>query len=249
MTIPHNKTSPEKAAQVIAAYASGLSIGEAAIKVGLCRTTASRIIRASGTTLRPRADQIRATMSRLLGSAEDCFLGRVTVNAMTGCWEWRGSRVSKARFFLREEGRYVVPTHFAIERFDSRRRIVPRNAYVLPKCGNQRCVLPAHLVIFTARRTAAKKIAAARAERGWVHPNTVRLAGENAPAAKLTWAQARAIRISDLPAAQLARKYGVSVSMIHRIKRGAAWKERWVMALLSRAVASKPQRHAAQESV
>jgi len=42
----------------------------------------------------------------------------------------------------------------------------------------------------------------------------------------LTWPEARAIRASSEPAVKLARRYGVSDTLVRRIRRGELWVER-----------------------
>jgi len=103
---------------------------------------------------------------------------------------------------------------------------VPAGLYVCHHCDNPPCVNPAHLFIGTASDNARDMAAKGRAR------NDPRRGTRHA-LAKLTEADVREIRRRYAPSYSrktgpntgpaLAREYGVSRSLIHRIVRGESW--------------------------
>lgn len=87
---------------------------------------------------------------------------------------------------------------------------------VLPKCGNELCVDPAHMRRINRQALRSGPVQA-----------THRLAitqGSRA-ASKLNMDAARAIRASDEPAKTLAERYGVTAANINLVRRNVTWRE------------------------
>jgi len=88
---------------------------------------------------------------------------------------------------------------------------------VLHRCDNPPCCNPAHLFLGTRTDNSADKVAKGRA-RG--NPTC----GEAHPQAKLSPADVLAIRDSSEPQREVARRFGVSHSLISAIRRGTLWR-------------------------
>lgn len=90
------------------------------------------------------------------------------------------------------------------------------------KCGERKCINPAHLFESTTQQVAkraAKRGAFSSATRG------AKIAKAKRAKGKLTIEIAREIRMSDESGPVLALRYGVDKSLINGIKAGRAWKE------------------------
>lgn len=125
----------------------------------------------------------------------------------TGCFIWTG-KVDRAGYGRKESGpkhkrvstaitRVVYALHFGP---------VPREMEVCHKCDFPPCVNPAHLFLGTPKDNAADKVAKGRQPR------------------KLTPEAVAAIRLDDRPHTTVAREYGVSETLISRIRRNEAWR-------------------------
>lgn len=138
------------------------------------------------------------------------------------CWEYTGSgkgngygQTSRGSAHRRSYELFVGP--------------IPPGMDVCHKCDNRPCFNPKHLFVGTRQENIDDCKRKGRIARG------ERLAalrrGEDGPAAKLTWADVRAIRDSGEPSKQLAARYGVTNDNINRIRRNETWKEPQCQAL------------------
>ncbi len=84
---------------------------------------------------------------------------------------------------------------------------------VLHTCDNRRCVRPAHLFLGTNRENVDDMVAKGRQAKG-----------EALGTAKLTDAQARAIRDDGRSQRVIGREYGVSHTVVGQIKSGSIWR-------------------------
>jgi len=92
------------------------------------------------------------------------------------------------------------------------------------KCGDRRCVNPAHMYPSTLK--ALVRSAAARgAYSGLAHAAAIAAARRKSKVAKLTVDKAREIRESTEPGHVLAERYGVCKSVVNGIRAGRRWKD------------------------
>ena len=87
------------------------------------------------------------------------------------------------------------------------------DAFVCHKCDTPACVNPGHLFLGTPKENSQDASKKRRLTMG-----------EDHHAAALTAEQAREIYLSTDPQTSLARKYGVSMCAIEKIKRNVSWK-------------------------
>lgn len=97
--------------------------------------------------------------------------------------------------------------------------------YLAPKCGNPGCIDPAHIV----QRTEATHARQMAKQANTTH-RAKRMAGlirwRQANPNKLDMDKARAIRADERPSRVVAEDYGVSKSLVCRIKAGTYWQDR-----------------------
>ncbi len=91
---------------------------------------------------------------------------------------------------------------------------IPQGLHVLHKCDTRCCVNPEHLFLGTPQDNMTDKVMKGR-----------ELSGERNPAAKLKWDQIVAIRNDDRILREIAADHGVTLQMIHLIKKVKNWKK------------------------
>jgi hypothetical protein len=161
------------------------------------------------------------------------------VNKTADCWLWMGP--TNGRY-----GRIGRRTYAHRASFEIANGPIPPGLFVLHRCDTPLCVRPDHLFLGTAKENSEDAVAKRRQATGdrhgtrtkpesratgirhgtWLHPETVNR-GEDRPAAKLTEEQVRQIRmLSDLgeTRALLARRYGVTTTVIRRIANREGWR-------------------------
>jgi hypothetical protein len=130
----------------------------------------------------------------------------------SGCHEWqRCRREGYGRFWV---GGKLLSAHVYAWEIASGQP-VPSDKQVNHKCHNRSCVNPAHLYLGTQRENMADMKAAGRE----FHPR-----GEDHPGTKLSTMQALSILESSDTTAALARKFGVSESLVRGIRKGTIRK-------------------------
>lgn len=90
---------------------------------------------------------------------------------------------------------------------------LPSSVFVRHKCDNPSCINPEHLEAGSHEDNMKDMIIRGRSGKGIKNPR-----------AKLTEEMVREILVSDENQCALGRKYGVTNSMIHLIKKRKAWK-------------------------
>lgn len=92
---------------------------------------------------------------------------------------------------------------------------IPNGMHVLHTCDVRHCINPAHLWLGTNADNIADKVRKGRASAA---------TGTKNGNAKLTEADARAIRTDARPLREIAAEYGVSETIVSGIRRGTKWR-------------------------
>lgn len=164
-----------------------------------------------------------------------------------GCWLWTGTRSSYGYGVIgcvKERGGRTLRTHRVS--WELHFGPIPDGLYVCHRCDNPPCANPAHLFLGTNSDNSNDKVVKGRTPKGdkngaYTHPESrpfgdrngsrrhpeARPRGSAYRSAKLTEATARAILDSfasgDTKAA-LARRYGVSETLIYNVVTGRNWR-------------------------
>lgn len=139
---------------------------------------------------------------------------------MPGCWLWSGSVTASGTPRVRHDGKMVSARNLVF--LLARGRQVADGHVVRMTCGHACCLYSGHML--------EQSRAAMAAENALKAPPLLRSARRAAVVrartlTKLTMEDAREIRLSDEPAADLAARKGVNVAMVRRIRRGTSWIE------------------------
>lgn len=129
-----------------------------------------------------------------------------------GCWEWQGRRTKPGygRFWPQGlKGPAVQAHRIAWELVNGP---IPAGLYVCHSCDNPPCVRPDHLWLGTNRENQLDAVAKGRGN-----------AGERNNKARISTADAEAIRASTEATGALAIRYGISPGHVWRIRRGERW--------------------------
>lgn len=138
------------------------------------------------------------------------FEGRVSADLETGCLEWTGPVNTGGYGYLEYDGRQVLAHRLSVTLL---RGINPGKRHVLHRCDNPRCVNPDHLFLGDARTNFEDAVRKGR------HPGRVPDWGVKKPRVrKLTHADVRLIRQSDISARELRLLFGVVSSTIYDIR-------------------------------
>lgn len=149
-----------------------------------------------------------------------------------GCWEWRGTRMLTGYGQIRSGGKDTRWMYAHRLSWEVHFGPIPEGMKVCHRCDNPPCVRPDHLFIGTDADNVADKVSKGRQLRGDNHPSRRRpdlvRRGEAKPMAKLTEDIVRAIRAEHaagtITMAALARRYGVSPSIISVVVARKTWR-------------------------
>ena len=127
-----------------------------------------------------------------------------------GCWIWMGS---------------VLPKGYGHSALGRSHRVawtafkgpIPAGLWVLHTCDVPACCNPDHLFLGTNQDNIDDKVRKGRARSGSIF-------GADNPAAVLTDSLVREIRQSPDGSRKLARRLGVSVAAVRRVKRRLTWR-------------------------
>jgi hypothetical protein len=158
----------------------------------------------------------RGIFIRKLRPLAERFLEKVV--RTDNCWGWTASRNPNGYGQIGGRDRHLLLAHrVSYELFVG---TIPDGMCVLHRCDNPSCTNPAHLRLGTKADNSRDMREKGRSRGGG-------LWGEANPAAKLTAAQVRSIRI-DLANGHairaIARAYGRSQRCIQHIARGTHWR-------------------------
>jgi HNH endonuclease len=153
-----------------------------------------------------RAKNVKRTL-------KERFLDKVSPDAATGCWLWKG---------------YISLSGYAVARVGKKNRSAHRISWVLfrgeipagllvcHRCDVRACVNPDHLFLGTPAENSADMKRKGR-----------NCFGENCPTARFNTEQVRKIKallVRGEAVRAIARRWGVSESAIHHIKHGRTWR-------------------------
>jgi hypothetical protein len=146
-------------------------------------------------------------------SAQERFAKQVIKRE--GCWGWRASRDHDGYPIFRGEFdgvRYTKAHRFSYALHTGEH---PGPRHVMHSCDNPRCTNPDHLSLGTNADNMADKIAKGRARV---------CRGEEAGHAKITRAQAEAIKADARAYVVIAAEHGIAPSTVGSIKNGESWR-------------------------
>lgn len=134
------------------------------------------------------------------------------------CWPWTAGRYPKGygSFYMRGRDHQSSRVAWVLLNGD------PGDLFVCHECDNPPCCNPAHLFLGSNSDNIVDAVQKGR-HYSWFAENRGAVRGEKHPAAKLTAADAEAIRADVRPTRELAAEYGVNGSTIRRIRAGTAW--------------------------
>ena len=140
-----------------------------------------------------------------------------------GCWVWQGATggLHHTPRIHKPGNKTIVVRRFVWELVHG--EPPPEGRYVVARCRCSMCVNPDHLRLVTPQqhiRSVMKgkpKNSAATIQRTLtrIRRGTVRL----------DWEKAAEIRLMEGSCQQIAEKYGVSASMVNRVRLGKSWRE------------------------
>jgi HNH endonuclease len=144
----------------------------------------------------------------------------------SGCWLWLG--------FVPDDPGYGQFTEDCVEEkrsegahrysFRVHKGPIPDGLMVCHSCDVPSCVNPDHL--FVGTHTDNMRDASRKGRLKWKNPERPALRrGESHPGHKLTEEEVREIRTSPERSATLARRLGVSKTLIGRIRKRLTWKD------------------------
>jgi hypothetical protein len=149
---------------------------------------------------------------------ETRLIRQSTEDNETGCWNWDGSKDKDGYGYIKMDGK-TTKAHRAS--FIVANGPVPEGLWVLHTCDNPSCINPQHLYAGTPMENMQDRKDRGR-DTGWSRDNS----GERNPRAVLTPDDVSYIRKHWVwgRGPEFAKRFGVSVVQITRVRRGAAYK-------------------------
>lgn len=149
----------------------------------------------------------------------DRILAKIEMDAVTGCWNWTGSKTRRGYGMIWDGSKNKNRTAHRISYEIHCGQIPQGSGYhgtcVCHRCDNRSCINPEHLFLGEHADNVADKVAKGRQRA---------LLGVNHPGAKLTEADILAIRSAiGVTHRALGEQYGVSRGLISAIRAGRAW--------------------------
>ena len=86
-------------------------------------------------------------------NAIDRFLGKISKNSGSDCWQWTASRTQQGYGMFSYQGKSIPAHRFAYEHFKGE---IPDKHIVHQVCQNNCCVNPEHLIICTKSESRLK---------------------------------------------------------------------------------------------
>ena len=138
----------------------------------------------------------------------DGFFSHVSIDRITHCWNWIGARDETGYGFVRGERAHRHMWRNGVGD-------IPDGMWVLHRCDNRSCVNPAHLFLGTRQDNI---------DDMWMKGRANPRLGELGCNAKLTEAEALAIRDDPRLQEDIAREYGIAQTTVSSIKLKKSWK-------------------------
>lgn len=138
------------------------------------------------------------------------FMSFVSPEPNSGCWLWDGSTTKHGYGQISLNGSPSRAHRVSFEFFN---KTSAGNKFVCNKCDTPSCVNPDHLFCGTHDQNMADKISKGRQSKG-----------EARPLAKLKEEDVVYIKGSDKSCVTLGKEFGVSRSVITKIRRGEGWR-------------------------
>lgn len=133
------------------------------------------------------------------------------VDKSDGCWIWTGSKNQLGYGFFREKRAHRIS-------YELNKGPIEPGLFVCHACDNPSCVNPDHLWLGRPKDNHADMVSKGRQRSGPA------IFGTNHPLSKINDRIARRIRESPESGATLAKRYGISPSLVYGIKAGTHWK-------------------------
>lgn len=130
----------------------------------------------------------------------------------SGCWLWTGHAAQSGHGIIIFKGKKRGAHRVSWIAHNGQ---VNDDAFICHKCDVPSCVNPSHLYVGNAKTNSRDMV-----ERGQSP------CGERGGRAKITWAQASAIRKDSRHLKEIAKDYPITPTAISYIKNGKTWKER-----------------------
>jgi hypothetical protein len=129
----------------------------------------------------------------------------------TGCWVWLGRKYPNTYGRIGYMGSEICAHRLS---WILHKGPIPYGLWVLHKCDNPQCVNPDHLFLGTHRDNEDDKVRKGR-----------QMHAEGHYAAKLSLEQVDYIRCSLKSGVEMARKFGVSTSLVSMIRSNRIWRQ------------------------
>lgn len=126
------------------------------------------------------------------------------------CHEWRGTRMPNGYGQIHRNGKTAYAHRVA---WELKHGPITDGLYVLHRCDNRRCVNPDHLFLGTFDENMADMVAKRRQAHSSRNGH-----------AKLSENDVREIRSSNDLQAVLAKRFGVSQSIVSMVRSGKIWR-------------------------
>lgn len=134
-------------------------------------------------------------------------------NAESCCWEWRAAKNACGYGRFKLEGRNCLAHRVSYLLHNGS---IPDGLHVLHRCDNRGCVNPGHLFLGTHQDNMADMNAKGR-------HHSLSLSGEKNGASKLSEDDVQTIRRLNRSQSEIARRFGVSQSLVSQVQRRVVW--------------------------
>ena len=139
------------------------------------------------------------------------FMSFVSPEPNSGCWLWTGSTTACGGYGQINLG--GTPVRAQRASFEFFKKTIIKNKVICHTCDVPSCVNPDHLFCGTHNDNSKDKVLKNRQSRG-----------EGRPSSKLKEADVLYVKSSEQSGGALGRKFGVSRSVISKIRRGEGWR-------------------------
>lgn len=215
-----NKRAFDNEDELVRLYLSGVSRNALCKQFSCSDTSVMRCLLEHGVALRTHAMQ-SAIRSRVDPKRLREHVETRAIAGEGGCWNFTG-KLYKGYGRMVVNGKSWYAHRLAYTAF---RGPIPPLMAVGQRCGNHRCVNPAHLILLTGKQCIARAVKGRSRASGL--KQSLRMRGERNGAAKLTWEAVRLIREAASRGADvwaLAHEYSVSTDTIVKVIRNQSWK-------------------------